>query len=287
MVQKTMFLSQVDSPEVFLQSAITTTGQSTIIIIGDFANKLLPAPNLFTIGYGEDAETIYYPNTPTGSDAAWTFTGCVREYDKRGTIGIARTWPAGTTVSRTYTAYDQDTFKNNIEDLAAKIIPANTRSFALYAYSSVVAFTNGATLFQLDTQLGNAFPVPYGIFQAGSYRTNEKLNWITHIDEDWDASTVNLSLSAMSLTATTGVAEWKIYAIRIPTAATMGASFGSAIATVTTTHANQYYIVKSAGSGTIGGSGNHILWEVRRGTGSDTLAASIGFVSLRVEYGVI
>lgn len=35
----------------------------------------------------------------------------------RGFQGAARVWEAGTTVSRNFTAYDHDAFKNNIEEL--------------------------------------------------------------------------------------------------------------------------------------------------------------------------
>jgi hypothetical protein len=121
MAQLPMYAAQVNSPELTLSTAITTTVQSVIVVAGDVTNKLATAPNLFVVGYGEDAETIYFPTAGVESPAGiWTFTGCTRAKDAKGNVGVAKTWAAGTPVTRSYTAYDQDTFKANIEDLALR-----------------------------------------------------------------------------------------------------------------------------------------------------------------------
>jgi hypothetical protein len=122
MTQQVMFPGQVNSPEMLLQSAITSTIQTTIVLAGSFSTKLQPAPNVFSVGYGEDSELIYYPTNPTGSDSAWTFTNCERGYDSNGTIGVAKTWAVNTPVSRCWTRLDHNRFKENIEDLAARKI---------------------------------------------------------------------------------------------------------------------------------------------------------------------
>lgn len=106
MAQNTMYVSKNNSPQTTLTNEITATEQT--IPVAD-VSKLPAAPNIVSIGSGDNIELVYYAGI-SGS----TLTGCVRGY--HGTT--ASIWYEDTPVYRAYTSYDHDTFKGNIEDLA-------------------------------------------------------------------------------------------------------------------------------------------------------------------------
>jgi hypothetical protein len=103
----------VNSPQTELASAITDT-DTTIPLLD--ASKLPPAPNLATIGTGEDAETILYTGV-SGND----LTGVTRGFQ-----GSAKAWVQGTKVARYITAYDHDTFRGNIADHETRLTGAES-----------------------------------------------------------------------------------------------------------------------------------------------------------------
>jgi len=103
MAQIQMFSGIVNSPITTLSVGIDNS--VTTISITDIS-KVPVAPNLLTISGGENAETIKYTGI-SGND----LTGCTR-----GLQGNASSWNMGVSVMRAFTAYDHDTFKNNIED---------------------------------------------------------------------------------------------------------------------------------------------------------------------------
>ena len=108
-------IAQIDMFSASQNSPITTLSVGiddsvTIISVTD-ASKLATAPNLATIGGGVNAETIKYTGI-SGND----LTGVTRGFQ-----GIASAWDSGISIMRAFTAYDHDTFKNNIEDLNAEI----------------------------------------------------------------------------------------------------------------------------------------------------------------------
>ena len=108
MSQIQMFSGKINSPVTTLSIGIDSS--VTTISVTD-ASKLSLAPNLCTISGGENAETIKYTGI-SGND----LTGCTRGFQ-----GIAQPWNMGVSVMRAFTAYDHDTFKNNIEDHADQI----------------------------------------------------------------------------------------------------------------------------------------------------------------------
>jgi len=103
-----MFFGKINSPVTTLSTGIDSS--VTTISVTD-ASKLSLAPNLCTISGGENAETIKYTGI-SGND----LTGCTRGFQ-----GTAQSWNMGVSVMRAFTAYDHDTFKNNIEDHADQI----------------------------------------------------------------------------------------------------------------------------------------------------------------------
>lgn len=104
-----MYPAKVDSPSTSLSADITIS--DTTIPVTD-VSALPVAPNLAIMFTGSilsvtDVETILY----TGISGN-TLTGVTRGFQ-----GTAKAWITSTNIVRTFTAYDHDTFKNNIEDL--------------------------------------------------------------------------------------------------------------------------------------------------------------------------
>lgn len=88
------------SPITYLAGDISAA-QTTIAVADDSA--LPDAPNICTIGYGENIETIRYGAKSNG----------VLQNVTRGIEGTPRAWPAGTEVARFFTAYDHNSIIEN------------------------------------------------------------------------------------------------------------------------------------------------------------------------------
>src|SRR5690625_873939 len=88
------------SPITYLTSDISAS-QTTISIDDDSA--LPEAPNICTIGYGENLETIKYGAKSNG----------VLQNVTRGIEGTPRAWQKGTEVARFFTAYDHNSIIEN------------------------------------------------------------------------------------------------------------------------------------------------------------------------------
>lgn len=105
MALTTMYAGVNNSPQTDLTADITAS--DTTITVSNAA--VFPAaPNLATIGNGDNAEVIRY-NGISGN----SLTGCERGFD--GTT--ASVWETGTLISREITKYDLDTLKANITEL--------------------------------------------------------------------------------------------------------------------------------------------------------------------------
>ena len=83
------------SPVTYLSSGMTASQNSFTVSDG---SALPDAPNICTIGYGRDQETVKYGTKDGGS------LGDV----ERGVEGTAKAWQAGQEVARYFTAYDQN-----------------------------------------------------------------------------------------------------------------------------------------------------------------------------------
>lgn len=132
MAQKIMYPAAANSPGTELVEDITAA-QTTITVISGSA--LPDAPNLFTIGSDETAETVQY----TGKDGN-TLTGCTRGFD--GTA--AKGWTAGAKVARYFAAYDHDTFIGNITDLDGRVTNAKETADAAKAAADKAETPDGA-----------------------------------------------------------------------------------------------------------------------------------------------
>ena len=97
------------SPITYLAADISAN-QTTISIVDDSA--LPDAPNICTIGYGENIETIRYGAKSNG----------VLQNVTRGLEGTPRAWKAGTEVARFYTAYEHNAIVEAIDGLTVQNI---------------------------------------------------------------------------------------------------------------------------------------------------------------------
>ena len=132
MSQKTMYSAINNSPVSTLAQNISAN-TDTIELID--ASVLPAAPNIATIGTDENAELVLY----TGISGS-SITGCTRGFN--GTS--ARAWTSGSKVYRGFTAYDHDTFRDNIVDLSSGKVdkPQGAVSGNLAQYGSNGAITD-------------------------------------------------------------------------------------------------------------------------------------------------
>ena len=108
MSRKIMYSAVNNSPQTSL-SANIAAADTTITLLD---SSVLPAaPNLCTIGTGEDAEVVLY-TAKNGN----VISGCTRGF--YGTT--AKAWAAITPVYRGFTAYDHDAFKENLDQMYLK-----------------------------------------------------------------------------------------------------------------------------------------------------------------------
>ncbi|WP_342570348.1 pyocin knob domain-containing protein [Paenibacillus sp. FSL R5-0749] len=110
---ETMYPAAVNSRQTELAQAIDDTQTSFTVLDG---SVLPPAPNLLTLGTDESAETVLYTGLSENE-----VTGVTRGFES-----TAKTWAAGIKLARYFTAYDHDTFRDNIADLDERLnnIPA-------------------------------------------------------------------------------------------------------------------------------------------------------------------
>jgi len=144
----TMFDGIPNSPVTTLSTGIDSDDTTIVVVDG----SVLPdAPNICSLGLGEDTETIYY-----GTKVSNTLSDVIRDYEE---ISAAKSWDSGTSVARMFTNYDYAALvanigevddKKNLIQLAHSAIPQNTSGsdynilseVYFYADSSRFDFTN-------------------------------------------------------------------------------------------------------------------------------------------------
>ena len=93
------------SPITYLSSSMTASQNSFTVSDG---SALPDAPNICTIGYGRDQETVKYGTKDGGSLGEVV----------RGVEGTAKAWQAGQEVARYFTAYDHLAILEQVQPLA-------------------------------------------------------------------------------------------------------------------------------------------------------------------------
>ena len=121
------------SPITYLSSDISAA-QTTISIADDSA--LPDAPNICTIGYGENIETIRYGAKSNG----------VLQNVTRGIEGTPRAWSAGTEVARFFTAYDHNAIVETINSHLAESSSKHITGSGSNANGSYIKFDDGTMI---------------------------------------------------------------------------------------------------------------------------------------------
>lgn len=161
------------------------------------------------------------------------------------------------------------------------------KQLTLFADTATLSDTNSATLGQTDMAT-NVYPLSYGIFQAGANRTVERLCWITPMEANWDSGNMTAQVLWSAAADSANAVIWSIRAVRIPDNTTLTTAIPE-VCTVTDAAGGAYYTRESAVSGAfaITGTGNNILWEVKRSNAAgDTLAASALLIGIKLVYTV-
>jgi hypothetical protein len=105
----TLYPGMVNSPVTELAAAIDATATTATVKNGA---ALPDAPNIATIGKGDNAETILYAGKSGNTLSSVT----------RGFQGMAQSWPINTKLARNFTAYDYDTIREALAE--GQTIPA-------------------------------------------------------------------------------------------------------------------------------------------------------------------
>lgn len=140
---QTMYPPQSGSTPTTL-TALASATATTLTVAS--AAVLPAAPGLITLGREENAEVVQY-----AAISGNKLTGCVRGFG--GTT--AQIWPSGTEAYRAYTAYDHQTFLNNLQTLETTKLATDASAADLTvphtATASVTPLVSGE---KLATSLG-------------------------------------------------------------------------------------------------------------------------------------
>lgn len=199
------------SPITYLATDVSA-GQTTIAVTDD---SVLPdAPNICTIGYGENIETIRYGAKSNG----------VLQNVTRGLEGTPRAWKAGTEVARFYTAYEHNAIieaiianKTKAEDLEDELkdVEENHRS---HLAASVVDNVHGLKPVALWS--GNAGEPGQLIYLSDSIDKFEKIVlWVSFSGQefrDWYHKANNyIDLKGLNLSNDGASTYHQLYEMRI------------------------------------------------------------------------
>lgn len=147
-----LFKGQVGSPITNLISSMTAS--QTTATVAD-ANALPDAPNICTIGFGDNLETIRYGTKTGGSLGEIT----------RGIEGAPRAWPVGSEVARFFTAYDHNNIVAHLEEKASIDSAIMTNLTATGLLNGAIAKKsdgNGVGLFNIDDRMIILYAVDKG-----------------------------------------------------------------------------------------------------------------------------
>ncbi|MFW5434360.1 hypothetical protein [Paenibacillus apiarius] len=128
MKMKPMYPAIVNSPGTELAADVTATATEISVLS---ATRLPPAPNLLSLGSDDTAETVRY-----------TQIDGTKLTVERGFQGVAKSWSAGTRVARYFTAYDHDTFIENIGEMDAETSAAEHAELTFAPGLQVVEFAH-------------------------------------------------------------------------------------------------------------------------------------------------
>lgn len=153
-----LYYAIAGSPITYLAGDISA-GQTTIAVADDSA--LPNAPNICTIGYGENIETIRY---------GVKSNGVLRDVT-RGIEGIPRAWPSGTEVARFFTAHDHNAIINTLTLHLAESASKHIKESGSNENGRYIRFDDGTQMCWRRANIGSIMAVGEGTFN-NLYRTN-------------------------------------------------------------------------------------------------------------------
>lgn len=160
------------------------------------------------------------------------------------------------------------------------------RQLTLTAYNSIQPDTNSATVGQIEMTT-NKFPLPYAVFTSVG---TQRLCWISHFEAGWNSSNVTANIEATIPSHKDSTSAWVISGKRIGAGTQYDVAIPST-ATITIDHGSGAYYRHMGNEPTVllTGSGNTVIWEIKRGVSSDgdDLSTDANFVSCKILYGVI
>lgn len=122
MTQLPMFSGKPGSPEASTTDLLTEAGTSLAVdTLANYPAIGAEGANVVTIKNGTAWETFRY-TAKSAASGAGTLTIVRSGAAWASSTGVAQQWAIGSKVSRVFTAYDHDTFKANIAELAARSI---------------------------------------------------------------------------------------------------------------------------------------------------------------------
>lgn len=162
-----MYPAKAGSPKTALAADITSA--ATSMTVSD--SSVLPTgPNLCVVGDDSSAEVIYYESM-NGN----TLNGLIRGVPGSGTM--AKAWTSGTSVSRNFTSFDHNRFKDNIETLENEKAAANS------VYTKDDVYTKA----EADTLLNGKSPSDH--IHDGRYYTEEEIDEALTLKANADSPT--------------------------------------------------------------------------------------------------
>lgn len=177
-----IYKGMAGSPITYLASDISA-GQTTISVADDTA--LPDAPNICTIGYGEEIETIKYGAKSNG----------VLQNVVRGVEGAPRAWQAGTEVARFFTAYDHDAI--------AEVLSKNPVWFSEFEEALINSvstkifknlFGNGSKIHASEIAVAPGLLLPEAVIvESGNNENGEYVRWGNGLQMCWGSGTLSYS----------------------------------------------------------------------------------------------
>jgi hypothetical protein len=166
-------------------------------------------------------------------------------------------------------------------------VNAFAKTLTLSAYNAILSDTNAAELGQtLYADFANHNIIPYAKFTYAG-RNTERLYWLSYLETGLGAANFVAQVEAFVESNSVDNAVYGLYAIRVPSGGTLDVD-PPLVATLTVTHANAHVKSMSAASAsfTITGTGDTIIWKVKRITTGDTWSGTSYFNAVKVTYGL-
>ena len=181
---QTMYDGSNNSVMTQLSSSITAS-VTTIPLLS--VDNIPTAPNLITIGTSNDAEVVLY----TGISSL-NLTGCTRGFGG----STASSWASGAYVYRAYTAYDHNTFIDNINELDTEKEAVANKVTSLSDASTDTQYPSAKSVYDFGIIIrdGRVYTLRWDKVNAKGIRLNNAQGISTTITNFCHRGTVNTAM---------------------------------------------------------------------------------------------